>query len=122
MSTIFNPLMALQGKQETVSNSSSRNQKQQPPRKTARLLPKPDTLFNPLDALPQQSLSNSLDLESTSAIHNMTIGTCPKCQTPMGRGILANSDAVYFCHSCAVSTPIQDAGNSQPQVQPTFTP
>lgn len=114
MSTIFNPLLAatqVKKPQESVSTSK-------PGRKTAKLLTKPEVLFNPLDNLPLQSLSNGLDLESTSAIHNMTIGTCPKCQTTMGRGILANSDTVYFCHSCAVSTPVQDSGNLQPTITP----
>lgn len=116
MSTIFNPLMSPVGKIKpvvTLTKSTSSVAVGRP--KTAKLLTKPEALFNPLDNVVQAS-SNGLDLESTSAIHNMTVGTCPKCQTSMGTGVLSNQDSVYFCHNCAVSTPVQDGG---PQVQPS---
>lgn len=71
--------------------------------------------FNPLDNLntgsvPQQSTASAKpgELMATAAIYNETVGVCPKCKGRMTSGLLPNSDSVYFCTVCRVSTPMQD--------------
>jgi hypothetical protein len=60
--------------------------------------------FNPLtDALPEKPASDRL--ESTSALFNEVVGTCPKCKEPFGSGFV-NNVAVYYCDKCRVSHPI----------------
>jgi|SaaInlStandDraft_5_1057022.scaffolds.fasta_scaffold1053396_1 hypothetical protein len=36
---------------------------------------------------------------------NSKEGTCPKCNIPMGSGLLKSSTPVYFCDGCRVSVP-----------------
>ena len=62
-------------------------------------------IFNPLDVV---STSESSDQVSTSSLINSDVGTCPKCKKTMTLAGIANTDTVFYCEACRVSTPRPD--------------
>lgn len=73
-------------------------------------------IFNPLYAdqastFEAQAATGEGDgdkMVATAAIYHDKIGICPKCDTQMGTGVIANHDAMYYCEKCRVTTPFQD--------------
>lgn len=72
-------------------------------------------IVNPFKLLAKNLESQSSgQLESTSSVRNEIPGQCPKCYTPMdtvniGYVHSKNTEPVFWCGTCKVSTPKPEA-------------
>ena len=66
---------------------------------------KTNKVFNPLTEL---ASSGGL-FKSESAVQNMLVGVCPKCGKSMGTSTISSGDAVYWCGTCCVASPLLDS-------------
>lgn len=64
-------------------------------------------IFNPL-AVNNVSQSSGEQQVATASMQNTKVGICPKCDENMTRAVIANTDTVFYCEACRVSTPLPD--------------